>query len=177
MDADLRYAMYLTHTILNIIHSGYQGKYVALNIMGQLGYRDVDHEETDRTREILDKTGNWNQLMWNREPIISRLNDVRGNDEANMALEFFCDHKSELTGIADRLERILRRSDLTKSSEDVKFLIACFGRYAYARDHFIKGMVAYCKGFNLEEEADRLRQQLIVSDAEIGDYLLDAQWS
>ncbi|HPR64397.1 MAG TPA: hypothetical protein PK014_09270 [Thermoanaerobaculia bacterium] len=156
-----------THGILNLLYAGYQGRFVALNILGQLGSREYQPDAFEETKTILDRTGAWAKEMWAGTPLFFHGKAQEVSPEAQEALEYYRKLKKELTALAPKVRRILH-GNLQQDEEGLKILIASMGRYAYGRDHFIKNLVSYGDQFNRPDVADRWRQHLLYCQQDVG---------
>lgn len=158
MDENLMLNLELTQSFLNILYSGYQGKHVYLNILGQLGYRQYNPGEIGETKNTLDKLGSWAQEIWQRNPLIKRLPDDKQRPEAKEIFRISKIYSGELSDISQKLKGAVKTCQKLQEKENSKLAMACLGFMSYAREHYINGLVHFYETFNFEEQADRYRQ-------------------
>ncbi len=161
MDKILLENIGITHSFLNNLYSGFQGRFVFLNILRQLNSTQFNPEKADMTKAILDKLGRWAQEIWKNNPIIHKpgTGPLTAEAEETFKIAEIC--KQDLLNMSKGMKAIFAEKDFSKDPENVKYLVSCLGCQSYARDHFIKGLVYYCDHFKFEQEADRYRQHLI----------------
>ena len=60
----------LTHAFLNSLISAYQGAYVYENVYGQLSGSPDREEKMQKTAQVLDKIGGWQNDFRNHQPLM-----------------------------------------------------------------------------------------------------------
>lgn len=70
MTQDDKRDLNITHTVVNTLTSGYQGKFVALTVLKQLGSPRFSRAEFDRTSTALDKIAVWIKALMDGRPIL-----------------------------------------------------------------------------------------------------------
>ncbi|MGD9140934.1 MAG: hypothetical protein PVJ42_05285 [bacterium] len=166
MTSDGKRDLNITHAVVNTLTSGYQGKFVFLNSLKQMGSPRYSPAEFDQTRDILDKIGVWIKAVMDGRPVLAGPG-TESSAERTEALDLLRALKDDLSGLAAELLRMRADNYVADDPNQAELLVASLCRHAYARDHYVKGLVAYSEKFEYEEAADRWRQHLIHTPQEI----------
>jgi hypothetical protein len=166
MPHDEKRDLNITHAVVNSLTAGYQGKFVALNVLRQLGSPRFTAAEFEDTRVILDKIAVWIEALMDGRPVLSGpgSESLAGRAEALGLLSAL---KDDVSGLAAELLDLRSDSYVAEDPRQADLLVASLCRHAYARDHYVKGLVAYSEKFGYEEAADRWRQHLVHTPQEI----------
>lgn len=141
----------LSHAILNYITAAYQGRFAFLNILQQLGFQGVDVQEIEKTRLVLQKARTWVNDLAQQVCLFSVDWKQAETFDAQTALQWLDAMRVESLEVAEAVRQILLDPKTPQNSQHIKFLIAAFGRFAYARDNYVKGFVEHAKTFMLPE--------------------------
>lgn len=166
MTSDEKRNLNITHAVVNTLTSGYQGKFVYLNALKQLGSPRYSPAEFDATRVVLDKVAVWIKAVMDGRPVLAGPGTESSDDRAE-ALDLLRALKDDVSGLAVELLKMRADKYVAEDPNQAELLIASLCRHAYARDHYVKGLVAYSEKFGYEEAADRWRQHLIHTPQEI----------
>ena len=58
-----------THALLNYGHAAFQGRYTFYNILDQLNFKDLQIEEIERSRKVIDRLAKWTSQLWKGEVV------------------------------------------------------------------------------------------------------------
>jgi len=166
MEQDGKRDLNVTHAVVNTLTAGYQGKFVALNVFKQLASARFKPAELDETRTALDMTAGWIKALMDGDPILAGPG-TESSPERRDALTLLRALKEDISSLTEELLKMRARAYVAEDPEQAELLIATLCRHAYARDHYVKGLVAYSEKFGYEEAADRWRQHLIHTPQEI----------
>jgi hypothetical protein len=166
MTSDGKRDLNITHAVVNSLTAGYQGKFVFSNVLKQLGSPRFDPADFDEIRVILDKIAVWIKALMDGRPILSGPGTESSTDRTE-ALDLLGVLKNDLLAVAAELLQMRSKGYVADDPNQAELLVASLCRHAYARDHYVKGLVAYSEKFGYEEAADRWRQHLIHTPQEI----------
>ena len=166
MTSDEKRDLNITHAVVNTLTSGYQGKFVFLNALKQLGSPRYSPAEFDSTRVVLDKIAVWIKAVMDGRPVLAGPGTESSADRME-ALDMLRVLRDDVSGLARELLKMRADKYVAEDPNQAELLIASLCRHAYARDHYVKGLVAYSEKFGYEEAADRWRQHLIHTPQEI----------
>ena len=155
-----RLEIYLTHAVLNATYAGYQGKFTALNMLAKLRFQGITNDHLVAARQTLELVGGWMNRLWKGEALLTTADRPPIYDEAPKIWKLFMGLKGELRALAEELKVFRKVPAAAQNSEAARYLLACLGRFAYAREHYIKGLLKYGEVFGPPEEAERWRQTL-----------------
>lgn len=149
----------LTHSITNYLLACYQGKFAWLNILSRLQFKKLPPEEVGKTEKLFETLNKWINSLWDGTPLFSAAWSEPDSFEADRALSLLMDLVPELSKLAQMIKTILSNTevDLSARQEEVKILIAAFGRYAYSQDNYVKGFVKFGEIFNQPDIANQYR--------------------
>ncbi|MCP4398976.1 MAG: hypothetical protein GY801_16960, partial [bacterium] len=143
----------LSHSVINTLHSSYQGRFAALNATLKMGGR-IDAAGQKELQTHLDLIGNWGKALWQDTPLILK---GQTSEQADQAFHFLKLLKELLLQAAGETEKALIQSDIPKENI-FRELTAIFLWYAYARDNYLKGLLAYCDAVQDRNQAQQYRQ-------------------
>ncbi len=166
MEQDRKRDLNVTHAVVNTLTAGYQGKFVALNVFKQLASPRFTASEFDETRFTLDRIAGWIKALMDGNPVLAGPGTETSADRRE-ALELLQALKEDVSSLADELLRMRSARYVADDPEQAGLIIASLCRHAYARDHYVKGLVAYSEKYGYEDAADRWRQHLIHTPREI----------
>ena len=166
MEPDRKQPLNVTHAVLNTLTAGYQGKFVALNVFKQLSSPRFTDAEFDRTREVLDRIALWIKALMDGDPLLAGPGTETSTARRD-ALELLRGLREDVGALAGDILEMRAGGYVADDPEQAQVLIAALCRHAYARDHYVKGLVAYSEKFGYEEAADRWRQHLLHTPGEI----------
>jgi len=166
MDEQVRRDLNTTHALVNMLTAGYQGKFVMLNVFQQLGSTRYDSSVQAETKGILDGIALWIEQLMAGNPVLASSIAECGSDR-DRGLHLLGLLKGDVACLADEILRMRARAYPAEDPQQTELLVASLCRHAYAREHYVKGLVAYSEKFGYEDAADRWRQHLIHTPQEI----------
>jgi hypothetical protein len=144
-----------THAITNYLLAGYQGRFTFLNILSQLNFPSLNQGLITETRQSIDKIALWTEELWKGNDLFSATWNSPQTFDSQEALRLLDNLKPELYSIANEIARIVQAEDISQRFDDIVFLGASFGRFAYARENYIKGFLEFGQRFNVTHETNR----------------------
>lgn len=141
MDQRLQKDIEFTHSMLNFINAAFQGRFTFYNILDQLAFRSLPVEEIERSQRVLDKVSRWKGQLFNGTLLFSSSATSPESFEAQNALELLENLRPDLTTLSQQCAAILADNQTPSKPENIKLLIAAYGRFAYSREHYIKGFL------------------------------------
>ena len=159
----------LSHNILNYLLACYQGKFAWLNILSRLQFKKLPADEIPKTEKLFETLNRWISSLWEGVPIFSASWGEPESFESDRALALLADLLPELARLANTVKAILSNNsvDLGARQEEVKILIAAFGRYTYSQDNYVKGFVKFGELFNQPELAEQYRAHIPVLEEKV----------
>jgi hypothetical protein len=158
MDSKHQQDLAFTHAILNYLTAAYQGRFAGLNILQQLAFEGLPVEEITRSRSVLEKVRRWVADMNQQMTLFSSSWTAPETFDAQSACQMLEEMRVELGQLAESCAVFIGDPETPKKPGQVKFLIAAYGRYAYARDNYIKGFVEYGNNFGYADLAAQYAQ-------------------
>lgn len=159
MQPDLAY----TQRLLNYTQASYQGRFAMLNILAQTDQPLFRQSELEKTQKILKELHVLEQQLLNDtlQFAVASINNPSGAHkrvrECLQALQ------AELESIAKKVRAISLSESALRTKEDMTLLLATFGRYAYAKDNYVRGNVRFAEA--IQDESLKENYQLLLSDA------------
>lgn len=151
----------ITHGFLNAVTAAYQGIYVHQSVLGQLLASAAAEDAQRDARQTLDDLGEWWRRFERHEPIL-RIAD--GDDlgaDAARAWELLEQARKRF----DRLSVALLESidvDTIRGDHHLRAVrVAALCEHAYAREHYLRGLVRYGEVMQQDAVADRWRQHVL----------------
>ena len=148
------FGRYLTHAYLNMIHAGYQAWFTQENARIQLGCESqTESLGVDSLAQTVDTIVPMIQLFWDGQNIW----DDAGQELLPEAAEFVRHTSAELVAnlqvTADEVYSALHYSALSHDAGAQQILVTAHARYAYGRDQYVQGLVAYGEAFKMPDVA------------------------
>lgn len=140
---------YVSHSITNYLLASYQGKYTFINILNMLKFPGVDPGEIGPIKQALSKVSLWTSRLWQGQDLVAASWTEPKTIDAKEALQLLEMLKPDLAQLVFRTKVILNNPKFFIEPNDVKLLIAAFGRFAYSRENYLKGLIEFAKTFNL----------------------------
>jgi hypothetical protein len=165
MDGDQDKHLNITHAVVNTLTAGYQGKYAWLNVFKQLSSPAFNQAVFAETKGILDEIAVWIRELMSGRPVLAGPDSE--SREKERALDLLAGLRDDVSWLAAELLKMRSLAYPAHDPEQTELLVASLSRHAYARDHYVKGLVAYSEKFGYEEAADRWRQHLLYTPQEI----------
>lgn len=133
----------MTHSVVNYLNAAYQGKFAFQNVMLRLKHPEASEEELSKVKEGLNTIHNWMEALWRSECLFRSTWESPSTPEAQLSFDMLHALKPEISDLSVRLQKLLNQPYLADSIDDVKFVIACFARFAYAHENYIKGFIEF----------------------------------
>lgn len=162
-----QFDVYLTHAVLNATVAGFQGKFTALNMLQQFDFAGVSSHHLSELREALRILTGWNDRLFSGEALLTTADKAPISTDAPKIWQLFLELRKELLALAGELAVFQRVPDAAQNMEAAHYLVAGLGRFAYSREHYIKGLVKYGEVFGPPESVQRWRQALAGCDKEL----------
>ncbi len=162
-----QFDVYLTHAVLNATFAGFQGKFTALNMLQQLDFAGVSSTHLEELREALGTLTDWNDQLFAGQALLTTADKVPISADAPKIWQLFLELRKELLALAGELSVFQRVPEAAQNMEAAHYLVAGLGRFAYSREHYIKGLVKYGEVFGPPESVQRWRQALTSCDKEL----------
>lgn len=161
MDAGLELDLSITHSFLNTLNSSYQGGYVYFKVLEQLAPECGAGESAEKLKAPLDRIGAWLADFRQHRPLFRDSERPGMNEAAAQAWRFLQVARDRLERLAPSLTATANVERLMSDRHALSQRIAVLCESAYARQHFIQGLVEYGEVMGREEVSDRWRQQLL----------------
>jgi hypothetical protein len=155
MMSDLAKDRLATHAVTNYLVAGYQGRFTFLNVLAQLQYPNVTEEALTFVRQALDRIAFWIDELWHDRFLFAAQWTAPQTFDSRQALELLDQLKPDLYSTANEIVRIIALPNPHEKFENTAFLCAAFGRFAYARENYIKGFIDFSNKFGEQQEASR----------------------
>ncbi len=145
------------HAYLNVLHAGLQGKQAMLHILQQLTDECSLGTELRHTRVLLEEVIAWSETLYETKWCVLQVaHDSQSIDLARLAI-LFEEWMDEIQRMGCAAETILSNAEFWKDIAAVQMLVALLGYHAYARDHYIRGLVRYGEAFERDDIAEKWR--------------------
>lgn len=146
--------IYLTNSIVNFLHAGYQGAFAGLNLLSQLRYQHFNQEDLTLCEKALVEIDRWKDDLSRGLPIFSASWRSPQTVHSKKAFEALADLRSDLLQSSGRVKKMLLLQDPASSPEEVKYLIAAFTRQSYARENYVRGFIEFGQAFKHQDIID-----------------------
>lgn len=160
MIQDLEQDITASHGIINYLQAGYQGIFTQYNILSRLGSQKFNPQLVNSCGELLSKIARWNSDLAKGNCLVAASWEKPQTFEASEALNLLGQLRSDLLNGAAETAACLSEASLTLASEAAKVLLANFGRFAYSREHYIRGFVDLGKLLSKQELVDQYSSYL-----------------
>ncbi len=152
----------LTHAFINTLSASYQGMYVYENVFGVLSQASDREEKMKNTANVLDKISEWWAMFQRHEPLMRyRFHQEGVEGEASKACRLLEVAQKRLDGLMQELLASSSVESILRDGVRRALRVANSCEAAYARQHFVQGLIAYGEILDREEVADRWRQHLL----------------
>jgi hypothetical protein len=151
----------LSHAFINTLSSSYQGMYVYENVFGILTQSPERERKMADTAQVLDKVNEWWRLFKRHEPLVRHgCRDEGMTGDGARAWRLLEVSQRRIESLAEQMLSTTSVEALLEDPEARCKRVAAFCDSAYARHHFVYGLVAYGEILGREQVADRWRQHL-----------------
>jgi hypothetical protein len=164
----------LTHSIVNYLLAGYQGQFAAYNILKSLNYSGFSENLIPHCQKVLEHVHDWESQLYQGAALFSSSWQRAETFEANRALSFLDDLERELKEFsnltATKLSELIsgqKQNDSIKVTKAAVFLIAAFGRLAYSRNNYLKGLLDFGKNLKKQEMVELYSEPYAKSDEDV----------
>lgn len=151
MNEDLGRDLDISHNVLNYLNAAYQGCFAYLNMLSQLGYHEFNPDDLTRCQEDVAFVTRLTERLNQGNPVFSMIWKTAQTPDAKATIHKLTTLKSELTNLANHIEKILLNPEQFQHEENIKFLIGAYARFAYTNENYIKGFVDFGKSFTIPE--------------------------
>lgn len=141
MKKDVQNDFVLSHSIINYLQSSYQGVAAALNVQNQLNWSNFNPEQLTTIKERVVKIRSWWDDLWQGNALVSATWERPQTFDANKAFEWLAELRPNLEWFATNVHSAINRRPFGAEQNEIKFLVAAFARYAYARDNYVRGLI------------------------------------
>jgi hypothetical protein len=156
-----------THAVTNYLLAELQGRFAFLNILSQLSPIPLKEEVVNATRQLIDKTTLWIDDLWEGTPLFLSSHKQAETFDAQESLAALREVKRELGVQIQELLRVLFLPSPGEKTDDIAFLVATFGRYAYTRENFIRGQLECVQKLGMKREMEGYAKSLPTAQEEI----------
>lgn len=157
----------VSHRVLNYLNAAYQGRFAFYNILSQLKHPRFSLDEIKGTKASIGRINAWLDTLWEGGLLFDEAKITRQTPDALAALETLEGLLPELSDLAHEIKRIFGQESFAENVEDVAFIVAAYGRNAYARDNYVRGFLEFGRIFNDPDLVSSWKQQLDFVTAEV----------
>lgn len=141
----------LSHSFINFLGSSFQGHFVAHKMLSELKSQFAISEEQALAERALNKIEAWKSELHNNIALISLSWSSPETFDARRAFDLLRQIKGHLSEAVRELHRIHSLPAATWSADDMKYLVASFGRFSYTADFYVAGYIEYATVFQLND--------------------------
>lgn len=157
-----------SHSVLNFLNAEYQGRFAYYNILAQLEPELDLSTDIDQSRQALTFAAEAFKKLWKNEPIFSLSWKKPETPDAEACFELLDAAFRELATLALEIRPLLQRKDFHNHSfTDLSTLVASYGRFAYGRDNFCRGLIELAKHQENHDLVENYERHLKESDDDI----------
>ena len=157
----------VSHRVLNYLNAAFQGRFAFFNILSQLKHPFFSIEEIKVTKAVIEQIDRWLGGLWDGKLLFDETRIGKPTQETTRALTLLEQLIPELQDLAAGLRHLFAREGFGSEPQDVAFVVAAFGRNAYARDNYVRGFMEFGRVFNDSNMTSEWRRQLDLVTAEI----------
>lgn len=157
----------LTHSILNYQSAQLRGHLAFQKALLQLSYQAINPEDCKQTEGHLSAVIRWNKELLQGMPIFSIDWNYPETTAAQKALKLVEEIRTQISEVNNELRRIAFKPNPFAEAEDLKYLIACYLRYTYSNENYIKGEIEYHNFRENEEQRRQFENSLPLAGEEI----------
>ena len=150
----------LSHSIVNYLSAGYQGRYTFFNILARLEFTDLKKEPIAELKDVLKSVRDWNNDMQKGLCLFSATWSSPQTFDAKRAFKLLENLKQDLLQATVQLVTLLSVETKELDDDMVKILIASHGRFAYARENYVRGFVDFSALTKNQELAEQYKSHL-----------------
>lgn len=155
----------LSHAFLNTIHSSLQGRYTRMNAQQQLGINAIKQDKlADCGAQLMRVKEAFDRLCVGR---IESLTKEPLSDGAQWIIQIHQELQQEIAACVPLLHSLLTQQHHNPTRETEVTLTVYLAGRAYAREHYVQGLVKFADAFGLSEQADQYRQHVLHTREEI----------
>lgn len=145
----------LTHSIINLLFSEYQGKLAYHNALLKFRHKNANQTSADITARELSRIQQWMSDLWKDNPVF-RADWIHPESvEALRAIKLMLELKPELYDLANNIVQMIAQPDLLARREDMQYLAAAFEWYTYSRAAYLYGCVEFGVKFDFLNEVEQ----------------------
>jgi len=158
----------LTHGYLNALHSGFQGAFVARNVLDRLGHPiPAWMHPPDDLKETLEWIRGAVAGLFEGTPMLQMGVEPERDSAGARGLRFTVLLRNDLAAFGNEIIAALRVVRNGEEPGAASVVAAGLARQAYSREHYTTSEIRFAERFGLEEEADRWRQRLLSTQDEV----------
>jgi len=151
----------ISHAFINILSATYQGMFVFFNAMDQLSDTDEWKDDRESVAETLDTINSWWADFRQQKPLVTESDRSQPSDAFNIAWKLLEVARDHHRWSLQELAQSSRAEVLMENPPALHIRAASSCGAAYARWHYIQGLICYGEVLDREDVADRWRQQLL----------------
>ncbi len=167
MDDVLKEDLRLSHAFLNVVSADYEGIYVFFNARHRLDPESIEPGTLEEATSSLDVIHGWWRGFDAHQPLVRRAGLDDPPESFRKAREWIDVSQDHLEGLVSLLSATSRLDRLGADLDAVHIRAAAACDAAYARQHYVKGLVRYGEVLGEELVADRWRQHLLSCQAQV----------
>jgi hypothetical protein len=158
-DAEALFNLEISHAFVNAVRAGFEGKLAGAGIEARLADRAPDTNEIQTMKAVLGELRRWDSEIWRGDAMLAREGAADPSPDAPILLELMDELHADLVALVPEIEEAL---DRPAGTEPMALLAASLIRNAYAREHQVKGLLAWADAVGSEELATHYRGLLPV---------------
>lgn len=155
----------LTHSIVNLLNAGFQGMYAFANILQQFNHPAYSEDLQKNIESKLDRISGWMDDIYRGAELFSVSWESPKTFEASDALAITNELGADTIYTANLLRSMLSSVNPVSDPSNLIFMVAAYGRVAYIKENFLRGLDELGKYSENEEIQKRTAQSLsLVAD-------------
>ncbi|MBX7139329.1 MAG: hypothetical protein K1X83_15255 [Oligoflexia bacterium] len=135
----------ITHAVTNYLNAGLQGRFTFLNVLSRLGNPAYNAADLEETKKRLARAIGWNKDLAKGVCVLSAAWTTPETFEAKEVLGFLADLGNEIGSLAAATAQAISKQSQEVTNQEPSFLIAAFSRYAYSKEHYLRGFLELSK--------------------------------
>lgn len=156
-----------SHGYINYAYAGLQGKFAYINILNQTGHPLGAKLSLTEVQDTIAKVREWMGDLAKGEAVLAARWERPETFDAMRILEILRGLRSEYIDIAGRCTALTSSPDLPQKPDEVKHLVAFYGRYAYSHDNYVRGFIDFGTNSNRPQITELYTPYLEGTNAEI----------
>ncbi|MCB0310198.1 MAG: hypothetical protein KDD42_03120 [Bdellovibrionales bacterium] len=157
----------LSHSIINYLAAGYQGQYTFLNILERLALPSLNQELIQTSKDALKTIVTWKKDLSEGLSLFSASWKAPQTFEAKRAIKMLEELRGELFKACVNTIKVLGLEYEKVDDGLLRYLIATHGRFAYARENYIRGHLEFSQALEDKNLSEQYKNHLENCSADI----------